>query len=146
MNHTIPLPAVVVQREIDATAEELFDAWLDPESLAAWMRCSTCVDATARVDPRVGGEFEIVMTEPGRPHVHTGRYQVIERPRVLKFTWISEATKHTETLVTVEFLKKGRRTNVVVTHEQLPDQAAAIPHEMGWTHILELLAGHVRAA
>ena len=31
-------PALTVRREIAASAEELFDAWLDPASLAVWMR------------------------------------------------------------------------------------------------------------
>ena len=33
-----PVPAVTIRRKIEATPEELFDAWLDPESVVEWMR------------------------------------------------------------------------------------------------------------
>lgn len=38
MNAVSKVPTVTLRREIAASAEELFDAWLDPASLAVWMR------------------------------------------------------------------------------------------------------------
>jgi len=132
-------PALVVEREIEATAEELFDAWLDPESLAVWMRPGDTVSATVTADPHVGGEFSITMHSKEKSYAHTGVYRIIDRPNKLVFTWISDATHHGESLVTVDFRQKGKTTRLILTHELLPvDKAEA--HRGGWTSALDKLA------
>jgi uncharacterized protein YndB with AHSA1/START domain len=130
--------AVVVRRTIAASAEDLFDAWLDPHALAQWMRPGTINSTVARVEARVGGAYEITMQGQSGPIVHKGVYRAIERPRRLVFTWISAPTEHQETLVTVDFVKLDRRTEVIVTHEQLPESAMP-SHRNGWTRGLEHL-------
>ena len=140
------VPSLTVRREIEVSAGELFDAWLDPASLAVWMRPGDITRSVAKVDPRIGGAFEIVMYGVDGSRVHNGVYQVIDRPRRLVFTWISSGTKQTESLVTVEFRAGRRTTEIVLTHEQLPDDSAVPPHTKGWTRILELLALELGAA
>jgi uncharacterized protein YndB with AHSA1/START domain len=140
MNAVAIVPTVKVRREIAAPAAELFDAWLDPEKLAAWMRPGDAQRASVKLDPRVGGEFEIVMYTPSGPVPHTGRYQVIERPRRLVFTWNSAYAGQHGSLVTVEFKPAGRGTEIVLTHEKLPNAEMADAHSKGWARILELMA------
>ncbi|MDX2145083.1 MAG: SRPBCC domain-containing protein [Rhodospirillaceae bacterium] len=137
---TADTPTLTVEREIEATAEELFDAWLDPESLAVWMRPGDIPRTDATVDARVGGTFKIVMHGSEKDYVHTGTYRRIDRPKKLVFTWVSEATYQRETLVTVVFQRTGKKTKVILTHEQLPDEAAANSHRGGWTSAIEKLA------
>jgi len=117
----------------------LFDAWLDPDSLAQWMHPGTTAHSSATVDARVGGAFEVVMHYPGEPLRHYGEYRTIERNRKLVFTWYSDATQHTETLVTVEFNVSSAGTDIVLTHERLPDDEAARSHTEGWTSAWDLL-------
>jgi uncharacterized protein YndB with AHSA1/START domain len=69
---------------------------------------------------------------------HTGVYRVLNRPRQLVFTWISRGTEQRESLVTVDFIARGAATEVVVTHEQLPEGAAP-SHTEGWTAALTRL-------
>jgi uncharacterized protein YndB with AHSA1/START domain len=69
---------------------------------------------------------------------HSGVYRVIDRPRRLVFTWFSPHTGERDSLVTVDFLAQGSRTEVVVTHEQLPE-AKREAHNGGWTRALEKL-------
>jgi uncharacterized protein YndB with AHSA1/START domain len=130
---------IVVRRTIPATVDELFDAWLDPESLAQWMRPGAVSRSTARVDARVGGAFEVVMHYPNGPLRHYGEYRAIERNRKLVFTWHSDATHDTETLVTVDFNVVSAGTEIVLTHERMPDHDAGVSHIQGWTLALELL-------
>lgn len=135
---------IVVTRSIPATVEELFDAWLDPESLAQWMHPGTDARSTATVDARVGGAFEVVMHYADGSKRHHGEYRVIERNRKLVFTWFSDATHHTETLVTVVFNALSSSTEIVLTHERMPDHQAGLSHIRGWTGAFELLESLLR--
>ena len=139
MNAAIAPAAVVVRRNISASAEDLFDAWLDPEALAIWMRPGAAIQKTqATVEPRVGGRFEINMHADTGVIPHCGVYRIIDRPRRLVFTWVSPHTGDRDSLVTVDFLSRGKQTEVVVTHEQLPE-AKRDAHNGGWTRALEKL-------
>ena len=138
MNAALASAAVVVRRTIAAPAEDLFDAWLDPQALALWMRPGTIQSTVAQVEARVGGGYEITMQGTSGPIVHKGVYRTIDRPTRLAFTWITAFTENRETLVTVDFIRLGQRTEVVVTHEQLPESARP-SHHKGWTSGLEHL-------
>ena len=63
---------------------------------------------------------------------------MIDRPKRLVFTWITPFTENVETLVTVDFVRVDKRTEVIVTHEQLPESAMP-SHRNGWTSGLEHL-------
>src|SRR5262249_20104984 len=108
-------PTVTVRRAIEASAEELFDAWLDPEAIAQWMRPNGVDSTTAVVDARVGGSYEITMGLRSGPLLHRGVYQEIDRPRRLVFTWSARGPLEPASLVTVDFQQRGRLTEIVVT-------------------------------
>ena len=137
MNAALASTAVVVRRTIAASAEELFDAWLDPHALATWMRPGT-VRSVAKVEPHEGGSYEITMFGQSGPIVHRGVYRQIDRPKRLVFTWASPGTELRDTLVTVDFMPVDTLTEVVVTHEELPESAKP-SHRNGWTRGLENL-------
>ena len=138
-------PVLVVRREIAVPREKVFEAWLDSESLAHWMRPGDFTHATVSVDPRVGGGFRIVMEgrTDGGDYEHRGEYLAIEPPSLLSFTWISRATDHKPTVVTIEFHERGAGTEVVLTHRRLPPKAVEA-HREGWTDIVRVL-GEVMA-
>jgi uncharacterized protein YndB with AHSA1/START domain len=128
--------AVRVSRRIAASAERLFDAWLDPKALAMWMRRDGGEPSHVVADPRVGGSFSITMLDRFGESVHLGTYRVIDRPRALEFTWKSHATNTADSVVRVTFEPDGDATVVEVRHELLPDVEAARKHTEGWTEIL----------
>ena len=132
-------PVLVVRRQMAVPRERVFQAWLDSESLAHWMRPAGTSHATVTVDPRVGGGFRIVME--GAPHgcvEHTGEYLAIEPPSRLSFTWISKHTEQRPTVVTIEFHERGTGTELVLTHRGLPPREVE-GHRQGWTDILRVL-------
>ena len=136
-----PATQLTVRREIAATAEVLFDAFLDAESLGEFMRPGSAKRSDVIADPRVGGRFEINMHVNDSSILHHGEYREIDRPRKLVFTWISKNTNHQESVVTVEFRPLAGnkpRTEVVLTQALLPDERVK-GHTGGWTRIVELL-------
>ncbi|HEY7134315.1 MAG TPA: SRPBCC domain-containing protein [Acidimicrobiia bacterium] len=138
--------AVTVRREIAASADELFDAWLDAESLGAWLRPGGIRETRAETDPREGGTFRIVMVDDGSTSlVHTGTYREIDRPRRLVFTWSSPATKFRDSIVTVTFEPSGGSTVVEIHQIGLPDGEAQTSHHRGWSDALREL-DHIRSS
>lgn len=130
---------LVVRRVLPASRERVFAAWLDPVSLAQWMRAGLFSSVEAETDPRVGGAFRIVMQgRPGGDHEHRGEYLVIDPPSRLSFTWESASTDHRPTVVDIELLERGTRTELVLTHRQLPATRVE-QHRQGWTAILAAL-------
>ena len=145
MNAALASATVVVRRTIAASAEDLFDAWLDPEALATWMRGGAIRSVVTKMDPHEGGSYEITMQGPAGPIVHKGVYRQIDRPTRLVFTWASPGTEIRDTLVTVDFVRVDKRTEVIVTHEQLPESAMP-SHSNGWTRGLEHLDTYMKHA
>jgi uncharacterized protein YndB with AHSA1/START domain len=139
---------LIVRRVLPVERERVFAAWLDPASLATWMRPGETAGAIVEVDPRVGGRFRIQMQQPqdSRCYEHQGEYLAIEPPSLLSFTWISEATDLRPTVVTVELHERDGGTELVLTHRRLPPNQVEA-HRQGWTDIVrwletELAAGH----
>jgi uncharacterized protein YndB with AHSA1/START domain len=138
--------SVTVRREIAARPEELFDAWLDAQSLATWFRPRGAREAHAELDPRVGGAFRIVTVGDESSMVHAGTYQEIDRPRRLVFTWSSPATQDRDSIVTVTFQPTSPGSTVVEIHQiGLPDDEARSLHHAGWSDVLHEL-GHTAHA
>ena len=133
---------VIVRRTIPVARERVFDAWLDPLSVASWMCPGPVASATAEIDPRVGGKFRIVMRHPNGAADHTGEYLSINRPTKLEFTWRSAATNGEPSIVTVEFFERTGGTEVVLTHRLLPPRQLD-PHRRGWDDIVQKLGAAV---
>ena len=136
-----PATQLTVRREIAATAEELFDAFLDAESLGEFMRPGGDTHSDVTTDPKVGGKFTINMHVNGAVIPHWGEYRELDRPRKLVFTWISKNTNDQESVVTIQFHSVSGskpRTEVVLTQVLLPDHQIK-GHIGGWTRIVEIL-------
>ena len=145
MSNVHHVPTLTVERRIRATPEELFDAWLDPDSLAVWMRPGGTTEVTVQSEPREGGQFEISMKGPFGSHLHCGNYILIDRPRALSFTWKSNATELAVTEVTVEFHAEDDGTKLILTHRKLPSISAVSAHRKGWDEIFDLLKSAMEA-
>ena len=124
-----------VARDYEAKPEKVFDAWVNPSSVKAWL----AEGEKAIVDPREDGLFYLEMPYERRNYPHYGRYLRVERPRLLEFTWVSEGTHGKESVVKIELAARGGKTELTLTHEGLPDQEMADSHHGGWSQFLESL-------
>jgi uncharacterized protein YndB with AHSA1/START domain len=135
-----------LERAFDAPAEDVFDAWTNPEVLRRWWAVSPAGRTpVAEVDLRVGGAYRLSMEDPEAGTLHTvrGKYREVRRPERLVYTWAWEEggdgpTGH-ESTVTVEFLGEGERTTVVLEHSGLESPESRDRHIHGWDACLEML-------
>ena len=130
---------LALARRLRAPVECVFDSWLDPAKLRLFLCPGDVVLGKVEVDARVGGDFFIEMLDDGRPMPHIGRYEVIDRPRQLVFTWNSPATDG-DTRVQVDFSPRGAETLLTLRHERLPDVRRVTMHTWGWSIALTKLS------
>jgi uncharacterized protein YndB with AHSA1/START domain len=142
---TIDSTTLRLERTYDAPAEDVFDAWTNPEVLKRWWGINPASRTpVADVDLRVGGSYRLSMEDPDAGTVHTvrGEYREVRRPERLVYSWCWEeadgTTGHVST-VTVEFLADGERTTVVLEHSGLESADSRERHGHGWAACLEML-------
>ncbi len=145
-----PESTIRIEQRINAPAEQVFAAWIDPSSMTNWYAPTDDFKPTqAEVDLQVGGRYRVAMFPPDReePAVVTGQYCRIDPPRSLSFTWswVSPRADAHETQVTLEFHAQGDATDLVLTHERFRDESLRSQHAQGWQGCLERLSRKVGA-
>ncbi len=98
------LTEVTVTRTVPATAGEVFDVWIDAKSPGGPWFGSHRVILSAVTD----GLFYLAVKHEGRIWPHYGRFVRIDRPRAVEHTWMSEATKGLESIVS-RHIRAARR-------------------------------------
>ena len=127
---------VTVSRTIRGSAEEVFDVWLDPKSPGGlWFGVERAI-----VNPAVDGLFYHSVAHEGRSWPHYGRFIRLVRGRAIEHTWVSEATRGLETVVTVTLASCEAGTEVTLHHANVPDDEMGRGHKEGWTWYLKVLA------
>jgi len=130
------LTDITVTRTIPASADEVFDVWIDPKSPGGpWFGAERAI-----LNPTVDGLFYLAMKHEGRIWPHYGRFLRINRPHLIEHTWMSEGTKGAESVVNITMQARGNETVVTLRHSGVPDDEMGHKHKDGWTWILSALA------
>jgi len=151
--HALSGPAVVqVRRTLPATREEVFRAWTDPKLVTEWFKPRGGSSPGAEADVRVGGKYRWGMKLLGHSYYAVGEYIEVDQPNRLAFTfgWEHAIVRLTDSIVTVDFLDHGDQTELVITHERLPNRAMRALHGIGWRGLLkdlgQLIGRHAPAS
>lgn len=135
------LPAVTIVRRIKAPPAKVWAALTRPELMMRWWGpdAGPTLDVVAEVRP--GGRFSVVFRLlNGDEHNPTGIYQVVVPEQTLAFTWDLPGTAEPQSLVTFRLRPIDGGTELTLTHEHLPDEAARASHEQGWSGLLNKLS------
>ena len=138
--------ALRLERAIAAPPERVFDAWVTAQGLSRWFAPSDdyVCDVTA-LDPRVGGRWRVVMKHRGgNTHTVGGAYEIVDRPNRLSFSFQWEdGTAPGEMRVTLDFVRDGAGTRLVLVHERCASADSRVAHEKGWTGSLARLVAQM---
>ncbi|WP_199096199.1 SRPBCC domain-containing protein [Dyella sp. ASV21] len=132
-----------LRRHFDASAERVFDAWLDPATAGRWLFSAPNGEMiNVDIDARPGGRFRFVDRRDGEDVDHVGQYLEIDRPRRLVFTFGVPKYADATTRVSIDIVPAGTGCNLTLVHEEvLPEWADATAR--GWTDILGQLESNV---
>lgn len=145
---------VRLSRLIHGPPDEVFDVWFDPSSPGGpWFGAKKVLMNLA-----VDGMFYFgVERQEWTRHMHEvhgalvrppptdgllghfGRFVVVDRPRAVEHTWMSENTHGIETTVSVTFERCDGGTQMTLLHRGVPDDDIGRKHEGGWTYLLSRL-------
>jgi uncharacterized protein YndB with AHSA1/START domain len=141
MNDNTRTEAIQVTRRFDASAERVFDAWLDTKRASKFLFATpTGVMVRTEIDARVGGRLCFVDRRDGVDVEHVGTYLEIDRPRRLAFEFGVPQYSAEFTRVVIDLTGSGAGCELTLTHHGVLAEFAERTRQ-GWKGILEGLTG-----
>jgi uncharacterized protein YndB with AHSA1/START domain len=137
---------VVITRILDAPRAQVFQAWLDPDEVAAWYGPEhfDTPRERIRIDPRVGGRYELTMVRRDGGGEFAIGYEILElvEPEllVLRSDPMPQMGMHEPTITRVELEELGGRTRMTLTDGPYAESRHA---EAGWIAAFDKLAALV---
>lgn len=133
---------VQVSHTFSASAERVYDAWLDPAHVGQWLFATpTGRIVRVEIDARVGGSFVVTDRRDGVDVEHVGQYVELDRPRRIVFLFGVPAYSNDTDRVSVDIVRAGSGCEVTITHELGPvDTDTRDKARSGWAGILAGLA------
>ena len=133
---------VRVSHRFSASAERVYDAFLDPSKAAKFLfATATGQVVRCEIDARIGGRFTIVDRRDGEDVAHTGEYQALQRPKRIVFSLAVPKYGADHSTVRIEIAPRGRGCELTLTHEidrKYAEQQGRT--RSGWANILEIAA------
>jgi uncharacterized protein YndB with AHSA1/START domain len=134
------LPSLTLVRRIKAPPARVWAAITQPGLMLQWWGPDAGPTLSVVADVRPGGRFSVVFRLlSGEEHNPTGVYQEVVPEKTLVFTWDLPGALEPQSLVTFRLEPFDGGTELTLTHERLPDEAARTSHAMGWSGLLDEL-------
>ncbi len=135
-------------REYDATPEEIWQAWLDPDQVAVWWHPAglrTPRDSVS-IDARVGGRYRYTMVDDstGKSYPTGGEYRELVANERLVFTWGGvDDDSDDQALVTITIESLGELTRLTFDLRGFEGMSGDGNVYDGWESALDELAEHL---
>ena len=134
-----------VSKIIDASRENLFEYWIQPQHLPKWWGPKDVICTEVSIDLKPGGKYKLVnKLETGDIIEIYREYLAIEPPKLLKFTWSVTGISKNE-IVTVRFEEKTGKTKVIVLHEGITNNEIKHSHDTGWSGCFDELTIYAKS-
>lgn len=132
------MKGVTVKHRFTASAERVYDAWLDPDTARRFL-FATATGEIVRcdIDARPGGRYAIVDRRGGEDVLHEGTYLSLERPKRIVFTLRVPKYSPDEDRVTIHIEPLAHGCEVTLSTET-PEQWIEDTRR-GWTTIVHVL-------
>ena len=133
---------IKLDRIIDASPGEVYNAWLDKNCPGSpWFGVPKVILDQPKVDSLFYSMYKIENQEIA----HYGRFLTLEKSRTIQYTWVSQATHGTETILTVTFMPiDNGKTQVSVNHINVPDDEGGHRHKHAWGFVLNRMGSHFK--
>ena len=131
---------VRVERHFNASAERVFDAFLDPEQAKRFMFVMGAPLVRSEIDPIVGGKYTFVDRRDGEDVAHTGEFLDITRPQRLIFTLSVPKYSQDKDEVRIVIEPGDHGCSLTLSHETHGDDDVRQKAEQGWNGVLDRLA------
>jgi uncharacterized protein YndB with AHSA1/START domain len=128
-------------RSIAASPERVWAAFTNADDYVAWVWPAEW-NSTCEIDLRIGGTFRVASEERGLSI--QGTYVEIDPITRLVLNW-TQTDREGDSLLTISIEPAGEGTDLVLTHENFPDDESRANHELGWTDCLSRLPDYLAA-
>lgn len=148
MSKTDMNQAFTLVRSLNATPQQVWHAWTDPDAISAWWhpRNTSTPREEVEVDLRVGGHYVYTMVndETGERVVTGGIYQDIAHYERLIFTWGEPGADPDDTpLVTVTLEPESNGTRMTFELRGVSGHSGDGFFYDGWDEALDALEQHL---
>lgn len=135
-----------VTREMQISADQVIDAWLEPETFREWMTAALRHFGLPgdirqlKIDARVGGRFFVSDMRDGHEQKHWGTYLELDHPRKLVFNWFASEEDERDGVSVVTLLVEPRETGCCATieHRMTARDAELVERTaLGWDRMLQ---------
>lgn len=124
---------IKIETSFNLAVEKVWEAWTDPLILLEWFGSDTNGKGIkATMNLHVGGTYEITFADSnGIQHTCIGKYLIVEKCKLLSFTWEWKNEPGVESLVTIRLKGEKNNTLMIFEHRNVGD-ASAHSYLAGW--------------
>jgi uncharacterized protein YndB with AHSA1/START domain len=131
-----------IKRILPATPPEVFRLFADADELARWWGPAGFSVPSLDFNPTVGSSYRIEMQPPeGEAFALVGEFREVEPSTRMAFTFVWEPpdSNDVETLVELDFRKRGEKTEVGLRQGAFKTEERLELHRNGWSDSFEKL-------